>query len=151
MLFVIEKWKYLIKIIITMKKYLNLFFVALFATMSITLTSCGSDDDEPSTSDLVGTWKSDGGVMEQMGLTQYIRFSSNGRYDEVNLDEGVFDDHLYGDYEVTGTVLSITGGNLYGISSTIVNVTSKTLTIKTAGISQDYVKVADSEMDKYLN
>ncbi len=31
-----------------MKKYLYLFFVALFATMSVALTSCGDDDDEPS-------------------------------------------------------------------------------------------------------
>lgn len=30
-----------------MKKYLYLFFVALFATMSFLLTSCGDDDDEP--------------------------------------------------------------------------------------------------------
>ena len=30
-----------------MKKYLYLFFVALFATMSFSLTSCGEDDDEP--------------------------------------------------------------------------------------------------------
>ncbi len=30
-----------------MKKYLKLLFVALFATMSLTLTSCGDDDDEP--------------------------------------------------------------------------------------------------------
>lgn len=30
-----------------MKKYLYLFFVAIFATMSVALTSCG-DDDEPS-------------------------------------------------------------------------------------------------------
>lgn len=36
-----------IKITKTMKKYLYLFFVALFATMSFTLTSCGDDDDEP--------------------------------------------------------------------------------------------------------
>lgn len=31
-----------------MKKHLYLFFVALFATMSVSLTSCGDDDDEPS-------------------------------------------------------------------------------------------------------
>lgn len=30
-----------------MKKYLHLLFVALFATMSFALTSCGDDDDEP--------------------------------------------------------------------------------------------------------
>ena len=36
-----------IKITIAMKKYLYLFFVALFATMSFSLTSCGDDDDEP--------------------------------------------------------------------------------------------------------
>lgn len=31
-----------------MKKYFYLFFVALFATMSVALISCGDDDDEPS-------------------------------------------------------------------------------------------------------
>lgn len=30
-----------------MKKYLSLLFVALFATMSFALTSCGDDNDEP--------------------------------------------------------------------------------------------------------
>lgn len=30
-----------------MKKYLYFLFVALFATMSFALTSCGDDDDEP--------------------------------------------------------------------------------------------------------
>lgn len=30
-----------------MKKYLYFFFMALFATMSLTLTSCSDDDDEP--------------------------------------------------------------------------------------------------------
>ena len=30
-----------------MKKYLSLFFVALLATMSFALTSCGDDNDEP--------------------------------------------------------------------------------------------------------
>lgn len=30
-----------------MKKYLYVLFVALFATMSFALTSCGDDDDEP--------------------------------------------------------------------------------------------------------
>ena len=30
-----------------MKKYLYLLFVALFATLSFSLTSCGDDDDEP--------------------------------------------------------------------------------------------------------
>ncbi len=33
-----------------MKKYIYLFFMAFFATMSLTLTSCG-DDDEPNDSD----------------------------------------------------------------------------------------------------
>ena len=31
-----------------MAKYLKLFMVALFATMTFTLTSCGDDEDEPS-------------------------------------------------------------------------------------------------------
>lgn len=38
-----------------MKKYLKLLFVALFATLSFTLVSCGDDDDDESA--LVGTWE----------------------------------------------------------------------------------------------
>lgn len=49
-----------------MKRYLQLFFVALFATMTFSLTSCSDDDDddlkggeeeEVTTNDIVGTWE----------------------------------------------------------------------------------------------
>ena len=40
-----------------MKKYLKLLFVALFATMTLSLASCKNDKDEPeASSELVGTW-----------------------------------------------------------------------------------------------
>lgn len=38
-----------------MTKYFKLLMVALFATLSFTLTSCGDDDDDASA--LVGTWE----------------------------------------------------------------------------------------------
>ena len=57
-----------------MTKYLKLFMVALFATMSFTLTSCGDDEDEPS------------GIKEQIlqidGVTYYYYGDSKLLYTE---------------------------------------------------------------------
>ena len=40
-----------------MKKYLKLFYLAMFASMAMVFTSCGDDDDdEMSSNPLIGTW-----------------------------------------------------------------------------------------------
>lgn len=58
-----------------MKKYMYLFFVALFATMSVTFTSCGDDDDENTS--LLGTfvysYDDDGDY-----VTETMTFNDNG-------------------------------------------------------------------------
>lgn len=109
-----------------------------------------TEESEKTEDNLIGTWKSSGGMMEAMGLTQYLRFSVDGRYDEIDLDEGVYDDHLYGQYKVDGSTMTVSGGNTIGISAEIVKLSSEGLTLKTLGITQDYIKVDDSEMDQYL-
>lgn len=42
-----------------MKKHFYLYMALLMALMSLTLTACGDDNDEPSGGDIVGTWECD--------------------------------------------------------------------------------------------
>ena len=42
-----------------MKKNFYLFLAMLMAVMSLSLTACGDDNDEPSGGDIVGTWECD--------------------------------------------------------------------------------------------
>lgn len=66
---------------IKMKKYFYLFFVALFATMSFGLTSCGDDDDEPGIPD----GPNDGGAaFIYNGEKLYLRDS--GTFDNIKID-----------------------------------------------------------------
>lgn len=81
-----------------MKKYLKLLFVALFATLSFALVSCGDDDDDDNNA-LVGSW------------AVYYQEGSWAAYGEVTFTkEGRFtmtDTETYGSevstYTVAGT------------------------------------------------
>ena len=75
-----------------MAKYIKFLFVALFATMTISLTSCSDDDDndKPSSGNIVGSWQMVSGVADSMGATQYEQFREDGTYYEV----GVFDNEM---------------------------------------------------------
>ena len=71
-----------------MQKKLLFFWVALFATLSMSLVSCSDDDkDEPTKNEIVGTWKLS--QVSTDGGTKYIAwpfetttatFNSNGTY-----------------------------------------------------------------------
>ena len=65
-----------------MKKYLYLFFVAIFATLSFTLTSCG-DDDEPADVDnteIDYDLESSGSITVKDGSKTYTRKIKNAGY-----------------------------------------------------------------------
>ena len=69
-----------------MKKYFYFLFVALFATMSFLLTSCGDDDDAPNggNGNIVGTWKVETmKVDNDWWQVDYVRFNENGTYESV--------------------------------------------------------------------
>lgn len=121
--------------------------VAIFATMTFSLTSCG-DDDEPSAGNIVGTWKSSGGTNAEFGIIQYIQFNTNGSYIEVNIDEyGV--ETLRGQWKQNDNKVTISGSDIISITATIVELTSSELVLNTLW-EQKYKKVSDSEIEKYL-
>jgi len=87
-----------------MKKYLYLFFVALFATMSVTLTSCGDDDeDEANDNPLVGTWVGtmyeEGGYHSSDTEVVTMTFTADG----VMTAQSVDPQHPQYDWSFTGT------------------------------------------------
>lgn len=139
-----------------MKKYLYFLLVALFATMSFALTSCGDDDDEPTGSEkieIIGTWKSTT-VLDEDGWTQtdYVQFKDGGSYVNVILTD------LYGmeDKEVSKGTWSVNGNKITtkteagSFTSTIKNSTKDLLIIEALGEEMTYKRVSDSEINKYL-
>lgn len=125
-----------------MAKYLKLFMVALFATLTLTLTSCSNDDDKPSAGNIEGTWKENS--------NHYVQFNSDKRYFEVNIDEdGV--DVLKGSWKLEGNSITVHSYDLgMDFTAEIKKVSQNELVITMWGFTQTYKKVADSEIDKYL-
>lgn len=78
-----------------MKKYFKLLMVALFATLSLTLPSCGDDDDATDNS-LVGTWTA---VDEGTVIT--ATFNSNGTLALNEVYDG-YTDNYTGTWQVNG-------------------------------------------------
>lgn len=132
-----------------MKKYFKFFYLALCAVLAISVTSCSKDDDEPErSSNIVGTWENVGELASAVGVTQYIQFNEGGVYYEVN----VYPASLGGEVDVNKWTWSLSGKTLKvnGESSTVKSVSDTKLVIETLGINQEYKKVADSVIDKYL-
>ena len=131
-----------------MKKYLKLLFVALFATMTVSLYSCKSDDDEPgnSNSELIGTWKDV--TYESVGLLHYNQFKEDGTCIIVGImtDINMKPDIEYTKWRREGNTLYIDGQ----ITGKIDKLNSKELVVSAMGISTTFIKVPDSEIEKYL-
>lgn len=137
-----------------MAKYIKLLMVALFATMTFALTSCGDDDDEPSTANIVGTWKISAGASVDLGIKQYVQFKKNGGCTEVDIDEDSIT-IMEGSWELRGSTLLMTNhdeelGIDIPTESEVWKLTDSELVLVTLGFKQTYKKVADSEIEKYL-
>lgn len=134
-----------------MKKYLYLLFVALFATMSFALTSCSNDDEPSAGGDIVGSWENVTDWATLIGK-QYVKFESDGTYYEINeyASDGEVE-VLKAKWKKDGNTLKVFGSkDMQDGTATISNLTDNTFTITAYGISQDYKRVSDSVLDKYI-
>lgn len=135
-----------------MKKYLKLLFVALFATMTLSLYSCKDDKDEPEGSDLVGTWMVD---QSPLGI-EYLQFKSNGDFAKINVpgelyeELGMKTEVEKGKWTRDGNTINIVYSDGFKTSVKIEKITSKQLHVIVLGIKAVYERVPDSTVDKYL-
>lgn len=140
-----------------MKKYLNLFFMAIVTVCMLSLNSCSDDDGEVLSSDIVGTWKWDSFNTDETEAffgEQYIQFGSDGQYIEVGIDgfgsEGEVD-IIRGQWKQSGNTITVSGNGVPTTTTEITELTDTDLTLVTLGIPMSYKRVADSELEKYLN
>ncbi len=138
-----------------MEKYVKLLMVTLFVTLSCVFTSCGGDDDdEPSMGNVVGTWKNTGGLSHDMGITIYLQFKDNGKCTEVDIDEDGIEVKK-GSWEMEGNSLTMINhdqelGIDIPLTSKVEKLTKSELVIIALGFKEEYKRVSDSEIDKYL-
>ena len=135
-----------------MKKYLKLLFVALFATMTLSLASCKDDKDEPDSGDLVGTWMVDQSPMD----IEYLQFKANGDFAKINVPGELYEEFGMktevekGKWTRDGNTINIVYNDGFKTSFKIEKITSKQLHVIVLGIKAVYDRVPDSTVDKYL-
>lgn len=139
-----------------MKKYLNLFFMAIVTVCMLSLNSCSDDDGEVLSSDIVGTWKWDAFNTDETEAffgEQYIQFGSDGQYIEVGIDgfgsEGEVD-IIRGQWRQSGNTITVSGNGVPTTTTEITELTDTDLTLVTLGVPMSYKRVADSEIEEYL-
>ena len=151
-----------------MKKQLFLLAAMLLAVMSISLTACGDDNDEPgSGGDIVGTWECDISrtLIDEMSDMyksgdQLIQFRSDGTMVTVNAyvltdawaaitGEREEVEVEYGTYRISGDKLISSDGETVKFK---LQGNKLTLT-PTSGIILPFTftRVSDSRINKYLN
>ena len=138
-------------------KRINLLFVVLLAVCALSFYSCSDDEGEISSSDIVGTWKWDSFNTDETEAffgEQYIQFGSDGQYIEVGIDgfgsEGEID-IIKRKWAQSGNTITISGNGVPTTTMEITKLTDTDLTLVTLGIPMSYKRVADSEIEKYLN
>lgn len=154
-----------------MKKYLKFLFVAVFATMTLSLASCKDDKDEPDGGDLVGTWEVTNAFTSALTQEVFEKFEKDGTYYEivVALDDYPWNgeiDITVGKWERNGSTIKAYDGKIYTFSKNgrliesdkmidtdirIDKLTNNELSLSVMGIQMNYKKVDDSKANKYLD
>ena len=140
--------------------------VALVATLSFSLVSCGSDDDDHDggiNSDIVGTWKgiSQSGLGKDKEVRElFFQFRKDGTYVEALEDENGYTtssgtwsrkgDNLYYTTSLDFGILDDGKSDDVTIPIRIVNVDKKNISLDIYGFIVTAVKVADSEMQEFM-
>ena len=140
-----------------MKKFSFLLTVMLLALVSVSVTSCGDDKDEPVNSDIVGTWQVKGIDEDGEAYEHLVQFTKNGKWHSVD----IFYEYDETDVDVEHGTYSVSGNKV------IVNYTddghsiSQTFNYEVKGdklmlsyldypVVITYIRVKDSVIEKYL-
>lgn len=140
-----------------MKKLYYFLAVMLLALVSVGVTSCGDDDDEPKSSDLIGTWQlkaidEDGATYESL-----VQFTKNGKWNSVDIytDEvGVQVEVEQGTYTVSGNRITVSytedGQTLNESFTYEVKGDKLMLTYDDYPVAVTLIRVKDSVIEQYL-
>lgn len=134
-----------------MKKQITYLFLTVFSVIAFALTSCSKDNDNIIDDDIVGTWKNItfGDDLSEIVGTQYMQFSENGAYTEVNIYSNETE-ILKGKWEKNGNKISVYGNDIESIPTEIIHLTESELKLLAAGITLSYKRVPDSEIEEYI-
>lgn len=143
-----------------MKKYLYPFMMALMVILSFAFVSCSSDDDGDGamSASIVGTWKNNtfygSGELEDFYGEQYVQFRADGRYIEVEVggygSEGKVN-ISEGRWQQSGNTIVLSETDEITATVVISKLTDTDFILYWGGLSMSYKRVADSEIEKYLN
>ena len=140
-----------------MKKLSYFLAVMLLTLVSIGVTSCGDDNDEPKSSDLVGTWQFQAVDEDGASFETLVQFTKDGKWNsvEITTDEvGVAVEVEKGTYTVSGNKINVTyteDGKSFTESMTYeVKGNKLMLTYPDFPVAVTFNRVKDSVIEQYL-
>ena len=127
------------------------------ALVSVSVTSCGDDKDEPVNSDIVGTWQVKGIDEDGEAYENLVQFTQNGKWHSVEIyyefDETDVDVE-HGTYSVSGNKVIVTyTDDGHSISQTFnyeVKGDKLMLSYLDYPVVITYIRVNDSVIERYL-
>lgn len=140
-----------------MKKFYFFLTVILLALVSVGVTSCGDDNDEPTNSNIVGTWQVKGIDDEGEAFENLVQFTKNGKWHAVDIyyeyDETDVDVE-HGTYTVSGDNVMVTytddGHSITETFTYQVKGDKLTLSYEYYPLTVVYTRVKDSVIERYL-
>ncbi|MBR5170755.1 MAG: lipocalin family protein [Muribaculaceae bacterium] len=140
-----------------MKEFYFFLTVILLALVSVGVTSCGDDNDEPVNSDIVGTWQVKGVDDDGEAFENLVQFTKNGKWHSVDIyyeyDETDVDVE-HGTYTVSGDKVMVTytddGHSITETFTYQIKGDKLTLSYEYYPLTVVYTRVKDSVIERYL-
>ena len=139
-----------------MKKCYYFLMVMLLTLVSVGFVSCGDDNDEPTGSGIVGTWRlyssdASGASGTYGDYDVLMQFTKGGVYNEVEIF-GTAVDVYHGTYTVSDNKLTVTYTFLYETETVecTYQIKGDKLTLTTMDGTNTFTRVKDSVIERYL-
>lgn len=126
----------------------------------LTFTSCDNskdyelENDSKFVSKIVGTWKSDVPEETEKGHFVYDQLKEDGSFLEIEIENDVLKKIVHGTWTLSGDKLNLffyTQGKYYMANMSVLILTDKEMVLKSDVALHPFVKVADSEIDGYVD
>ncbi len=140
-----------------MKKLYFFLTVMLLSLVSVGVTSCGDDKDEPMGDGLVGTWQLKLVDEEGRSIENLVQFTKNGKWNSVEIvtdDIGISVEVEKGTYTVSGDKITVAytedGKTVTEMITYVVKGNKLMLTYEDVPVAITFDRVKDSVIEQYL-